>query len=166
MTAQNNTEELTLMSSERVARSLRRMAFEILEVLSTKERILLVGLNNRGFSIANNLAEILRSNSSYEVSVLQMKEDKFSDEHVTLSDDIIVVDDVIFSGGTMLRAINKIYEKSQPETIRIAALIDRGHRKFPLSAQFTGLHYPTKLREHVRVDVKNAQNITVILEHN
>ena len=160
------TQELVLMDSKRVNRTIHRIAFEIIENVSSTSEIIFAGLNNRGFTVASKVRDVICNNSKIKPKLVQIFEDDDTELNVSVSNSVVIVfDDVIFSGRTMLRAINKIFIKGEPSILMICALVDRGHRKFPLTCQFTGIHYPTKLREHVRVEVsENKDSIQVILE--
>ena len=68
---------------------------------------------------------------------------------------VVLVDDVIYSGKTMYTALQQITASGLPEEVRLAALIDRGHRKYPLDIGYLGLYSPTKLLEHVTCHLRN-----------
>jgi pyrimidine operon attenuation protein/uracil phosphoribosyltransferase len=68
---------------------------------------------------------------------------------------VLLIDDVIYSGKTMYAALQQITASGLPEEVRLAALIDRGHRKYPLDIGYLGLYSPTKLQEHVMCHLRN-----------
>lgn len=76
----------------------------------------------------------------------------------------LVVDDVIFTGQTMFTALNKVYDFAAFDEIHTAVLVDRGHRTFPIQAQFVGLELSTKLKEHVSVIVNTDFVERVVLD--
>ncbi len=73
------------------------------------------------------------------------------------------MDDVIFTGQTMLDAVKKTLDIFSPWVLRTAVLVDRGHRKMPVGATFSGINLPTKLNEHVQVQIKDEKPFEVIL---
>lgn len=161
---------IVLMDNERVARSLKRMAHEIAEQNKENIPVLLFGINERGYAIANELADILVPIFQENVQTFQLllKKDnggqpfkKIEPETVKESF-LIVVDDVIFSGLTMFTALKKITDHVDPSEIHTAVLIDRGHRKFPIKAEFCGMNLPTKRNEHVKV-IADAQIVEEVI---
>lgn len=152
------------MDGARVSRSLKRMAHQIVERNTEDKRIVLFGIDERGWVTANHLDDILGSMLGEKVTSLQLslQKDIEPDYEETQSPEIsdsfvIIVDDVIFTGQTMFTALKKISESINPSEIHTAVLVDRGHRKFPVQAEFCGMELPTKLNEHVSVAVEDAQ---------
>ncbi|MCH8557454.1 MAG: hypothetical protein LAT84_06530 [Balneolia bacterium] len=162
--------QLILMDPARVKRTVRRMAFQLAEGISNPENVVLVGLNVRGQIIASLLGEDLSKAIKYSIPVYQtdvntteLPEPGFD----TQNKDIILVDDVLFSGRTMSRALSVVSAEGEPERIRIAVLVDRGHRTFPLYPEVSGMRYPTKFDEHVEVVPSDSdQSVSVLLFEN
>lgn len=163
---------LVLMDSKRIGRSVKRMGYEIVEHNTSSDPIILFGIDQRGYAVAQLLENVLGPIFSGSVRALQFSLKNGSSgetlpelETAVLQHSFpIVVDDVIFSGETMFYALKKITATLEPEEIHSAVLVDRGHRKFPIQAQFCGLELPTKLNEHVRVVVEEMEIEEVILE--
>ena len=159
----NSGSELVLMDSERISRSLNRMAHEIAEHNGEDTPIDLFGINDRGYVVAVALEKILAPMFNDKVRLFQLplkKKNTHSDlEDISLPDESypVIVDDVIFSGKTMFEALNIISSHMSPSEIHTAVLVDRGHRKFPVEAEFYGMELPTKLDEHVSVVVEGQQ---------
>lgn len=165
-------ETLTLMTTDRIGRSLMRMAHEVNEQNRSDYPIVLFGINQRGFVVAEALGEALADITEVEISVEQLdletddgsdrpwKQGKYEKPHF-----IVLVDDVIFSGQTMFQALTITVGRLKPAEIYTAALIDRGHRKYPVKAEFYGLKMPTKLDEHVAVEVESGKLLEVRLIH-
>lgn len=147
--------EILLMSEDRINRSINRIAYQIAEENRDEADILIVGIKERGFEVAKLLAGYLSSLTDREVSLRQFKSDSGSDKNFESSNRkfkyMVLVDDVIFSGQTMFNALQKVLKKINPEIVRTAALVDRGHRSLPIEAAYIGLELPTKLNEHVQV---------------
>lgn len=154
--------DLVLMDKQRLTRSLNRMAHEIAEQNPTDRPVVLFGINERGYMVANGLADILQSMFHQVHSFQLLVNDgdqpfsRFGEAKVE-NPFVLVVDDVIFSGQTMFNALQIISEHINPPEIHTAVLIDRGHRKFPVKAEYYGMELPTKLNEHVSVMVDEAE---------
>lgn len=165
-------ENLVLMDKDRIFRSLRRMAHEIAERDIADRSVILFGIDERGYAVAQVLADILSSIFENDVQAIPLplgngETDQSFQEMGDTKDNspfIIVVDDVIFSGQTMFTALKEIADHVHPREIHTAVLIDRGHRKFPVKAEYSGMELPTKLNEHVSVIVEKTNLKEVILE--
>lgn len=160
---------LVLMDSRRIARSVKRMGYEIVEQNTANLPLLLFGINERGFAVAQQLKNVLTEISSIKIDIIRLPigsdtETKSLPDYELKGKLGIVVDDVIFSGQTMFRALRKIADRLKPAELHTAVMIDRGHRKFPIEAEFCGMKLPTKLNEHVSVEVKNRQVKQVVLQ--
>lgn len=151
--------ELVLMDHNRVERALKRMAYQIAEDNRADRELCLIGIKDRGTIAAGMLETYLSEIYDRELSVRridpgQPDSDLFAE--VSVSDTYpLVIDDVIFSGKTMFTTLNVIYRMAPFSELHNAVLVDRGHRKYPVQAQFTGLAYSTKLKEHVSVVIEN-----------
>lgn len=157
-------DNLTLMTKARMSRSLKRMAHEINERNRSDYPIVLFGINQRGLAVAKELGEVLSdiSDDSVEVEQLDLETDEQPAEHWNRAayeeqHFIVLVDDVIFSGRTMFRALTTTVKQLKPAEIYTAALIDRGHRKYPVRAEFYGIKLPTKLDEHVALRIADGE---------
>ena len=157
---------IKLMEKNRIRRSLKRMALEILEDAAGSHHVVIGGIKKRGTIIAKTLQEYIRESENRQVPLLQIDTEK---ELVTPSHTwqeqtfMVLVDDVIFSGRTMFHALKIVTRIKIPQTITGAVLIDRGHRKLPVTTTYTGLHIPTKFNEHISVKFKNNKAHQVIL---
>lgn len=162
---------IVLMDSERVGRTLNRIAHEIAERNKENIPVSLFGINERGFAIAGKLADILTPMFPEKAQAIQLpiKKDNGGQPLEKLNPEaakesfIIAVDDVIFSGQTMFIALKKITDFINPSAIHTAVLIDRGHRKFPIQAEFCGMRLPTKHNERVTViaETKNVEKVVL-----
>lgn len=145
------------MNADRVKRSLKRMAYQIAEVNQEGKPMILLGINNRGYLVAGKLGGYLSSIYASEVRYSRLPvEDpeeaaRLLNEAELAGKFLILIDDVIFSGRTMFKALRLLSDSIELEEIYAAVLIDRGHRKLPVEARFTGMDLPTKLDEHVSV---------------
>ncbi len=144
---------IELMSPQHVLRTLNRIARQIIEDNTEELPITLAGVNERGGYLAKVLYKFLDREISASINIHQLTIDGSSvsaPEKMVLNNVFLIIfDDVIFSGKTMYYAFHKAMDSGNPEMIKLAALIDRGHRKFPVEAQYTGMYSPTKFQEHV-----------------
>lgn len=160
--------ELVMMGRNRVQRALKRMAYQVAEDNRTKRDLRLIGIEPRGLMVAKLLGSFLSEIYEQEIPVQSLnlqEQDREPLPEFPVEDTYpLVVDDVIFSGQTMFSAMNVIYRQHPLEEIHTAVLVDRGHRKFPVQAQFVGLELSTKLNEHVSVSIENENIEKVVLE--
>lgn len=165
------------MDQAYLSRVVLRIAHQILESTFGNRNIVLLGINQRGQFVAEQIATAISSlvetdipmyaiTVDYKTSEIQMEalEQGFNlnEQH------LVVVDDVIFSGTTMFAALNHLISNYEFISIKTAALVDRGHRKVPVHCDFCGLYYPTKLDEQVfaRVgDDQEGEEAEVVLLH-
>ncbi|MDR8393120.1 hypothetical protein NC796_18335 [Aliifodinibius sp. S!AR15-10] len=164
-----DSSELVYMDRERVKRTLKRMAYQISEDNRKDRDICLLGIERRGFLVARQLQEYLAEIYDREFPIAQLdRSEPLSEEKVSAelikSAYPLVVDDVIFSGQTMFTALNNVYDLAAFNEIHTAVLVDRGHRTFPIQAQFVGLELSTKLKEHVSVITSQDELEKVVLE--
>lgn len=163
---------VVLMDRERIYRSAKRMVYEIIEQNSSNKPVMLFGIDRRGHVVAQLLASILEDISGSRVRTFQlpvstgMPGQDFSnlgknDFENSLP---VIVDDVIFSGQTMFKALEKVSAKGDPSEIHTAVMIDRGHRKLPIKAEYYGMELPTKHNEHVSVIVDDGEIKLIELE--
>ena len=158
---------VTLMDEQRIKRSLKRIAHQVSEDNRGAKELVILGINERGYAVAQLLQHYLKDLSDKKIQCLQLivRKNGALQSDITLKDKyVLLVDDVIFSGTTMFEALSQITGKHSPEEVHTATLVDRGHRKFPIFAQFVGLDLPTKLDEHVHVELKNEEPFNVILK--
>ncbi len=163
---------IVLMDAQRIRRSVKRMAYEIVEKNTSNRAVVLFGIDHRGYAVAKSLEKVLAEITDKDIEAVQLPL-KDGDPEQVLADWsseavknklLVVVDDVIFSGQTMFRALKHIADKLAPSEIHTAVMIDRGHRQFPIRAEFYGMELPTKVNEHVSVIVDEMDVQEVILE--
>lgn len=163
----DNEDTVILMNEQRIKRSLKRIAHQVSEDNRGAKELVIFGINERGFAVAELLQQNLKDLSNNDLQCRQLFVQRKEPAHTDLSlknKYVLLVDDVIFTGTTMFDALNQITREHSPDEIHTATLIDRGHRKFPVFAQFVGLDLPTKLDEHVDVELKKNRPYCVILE--
>ena len=160
---------IELMNRARIERALKRMAYQIVENAKGNSPVLLAGIDRRGYAVANELSRYLSDILDENISPLRLTVNGTPDpealkpfkqmEHAFL----VLVDDVIFTGHTMFKALQQIAEAVTPQEAHIAVLVDRGHRKLPFLAEYIGIQIPTKQNEHVKVEVDESELIQKVL---
>jgi pyrimidine operon attenuation protein/uracil phosphoribosyltransferase len=157
------------MDSERMSRSLTRIAHEVLERNRGVGDLALVGIRTRGVPIARRLAASLREITGAEVPTGALDITLYRDDlmktavgpqpivrrtEIPFSIDgrhIVLVDDVLYTGRTIRAALDALIDFGRPSTIQLVVLIDRGHRELPIKADYVGKNVPTSRRETIHV---------------
>jgi len=171
-----------LMDSERMSRSLTRIAHEIVERNRGVGELALVGVRTRGVPIARRLAAILREITGAEVPTGALDITLYRDDlmktavgpqpivrrtEIPFSIDgrhIVLVDDVLYTGRTIRAALDALIDFGRPSTIQLVVLVDRGHRELPIKADYVGKNVPTSRREtiHVRLaEIDGRDEVTL-----
>jgi len=157
---------MILHDSKRIERTLKRMSYQILEKAQDSD-IRLIGINSRGLSVANKIKKYLEHATGKKISISNIQSDTETPftfpEKPNNNETLVIIDDVIFSGTSMHRAISKIEELSEFKKVFIAVLVDRGHRTLPILASIVGVDIPTKLNEHVELRLKNNEPEEIVL---
>lgn len=159
-----------IMDDQALNRALTRIAHEIVEHNDGAENIALIGIRTRGVPLAYRLRD--KINSAYKSGVIVGILDitNYRDDKLPLSNascrvsgtniefsvegkNIVLVDDVLFTGRTVRAAIEAIIAMGRPRLIQLAVMVDRGHRELPIRPDFVGKNIPTSLSEIVSVSV-------------
>lgn len=171
-----------VMDSEDIRRALFRLSREIVEHNKGTEGLALVGIRTRGVPLAQRLAGLVGEceGAAPPVGVLDIT--FYRDDlsllspqpvvhrteipfHVT-GKKLVLVDDVLYTGRTIRAALDALMDLGRPQLIRLAVLIDRGHRELPIRADYVGKNVPTSRREvvHVRLRESDGEDRVVIEE--
>ena len=156
-----------VMSSSDVARALRRVAHEIIERNKGAQDIVLLGIPSRGVELAQRLAALISEIEGESVPVGSLDVTMYRDDlrarptrtpqqthfpPAGVDDRIVVlVDDVLYSGRTVRAALDALSDYGRPRAVRLAVLVDRGHRELPIRADHVGKNLPTSQAERVTV---------------
>ena len=153
------------MSPERVRRTLTRLAYEVVERNRGAEALLVFGMRRRGLALAGRLAEALAPLAGGAVDVHPLHVAAFRDDRDgavpgalppdapdATGRDVLLVDDVLYTGRTARAALDAVLQYGRPRTIRLAVLVDRGGREVPVQPDFVGRTIPTHADERVVVD--------------
>ena len=148
-----------ILTQEVAAKKLQRMAYEILENNAGETVLILAGIRESGSVIARNIDRLLRQIAGISTTLITITLDKKMPREVQLSDNpdfndqvIIVIDDVVNSGKTLLYALKPFLEY-QPRKIQSLVLVERTHTAFPVKSDYVGLSVATTLQEHIYVEV-------------
>jgi pyrimidine operon attenuation protein/uracil phosphoribosyltransferase len=163
-----------IMDEEQIKRALIRISHEILEKNKGTDNLVLVGIRNRGAYLAERIADYIKDIDSKEVPVGILDITLYRDDLTTIAKqpvvhkteidfdiskkNIILVDDVLFTGRTIRCALDALIDFGRPSHIQLAILVDRGHRELPIRADYVGKNVPTSLDETVDVFLKEADN--------
>ena len=153
-----------IISPERVRRTINRMAYEVVERSRGAEDLVILGILEKGFRVAETLAEdiervIGQPLSVVPVNVKSLRVQNGDDTPVLDASGkrVLLVDDVLRSGRTAARAAAGVsLHCGRPARIELAVLIDRGHREVPVQPNYVGRTIQTKAKEHVSVDVEKG----------
>ena len=156
-----------LLDEKAIQRAMTRIAHEILEQCHGIDSLVLIGIRRRGVPLARLLADTIRRVEGTEVPVGELDVTLYRDDLTEMYDQpringanlpvsitaktVILVDDVIFTGRTVRAAMEAVMDLGRPAAIRLAVLIDRGHRELPIRPDFVGKNIPTSLKEHISV---------------
>ena len=144
-------ESAQIMTGARVEKCIRRLAHQIIEDAAGRSPVHIVALAPSGKPLAEALVKEIESSDDSECHVSLIQKQSPADIiKISLSNYVVVVDDVMFTGRTMFRLLQHM-KVAPDQIVRSLVLVDRGHRNVPLHADFVGFMCPTKLDEHVEV---------------
>ena len=168
-----------ILNSGEISRALRRISHEILEKNHGPENLLLLGIPTRGAylsrRIAGAISEIEKINLECgTLDITMYRDDLRLKAPRTLlptsipggsidGRDVVLIDDVFFSGRTIRAALDALNELGRPKSVQLAVLIDRGHRELPIRADFVGKNIPTAKEESVRVHLSEIDSVDEVL---
>jgi pyrimidine operon attenuation protein/uracil phosphoribosyltransferase len=158
-----------VLDADRMARSLARIAHEILERNRGIDEIAFVGIRTRGVPLARRIAKFIQDTSGHEVPTGSLDITLYRDDlmrtpvgpqpvvrrtEIPFSIDdkrILLVDDVLYTGRTIRAALDALIDFGRPKAIQLIVLVDRGHRELPIKADYVGKNVPTSASESVQV---------------
>ena len=162
-----------LMDETAVSRALARISYEIIE-RTNLENVVLVGIKTRGVPLAKTIKDSVLKNSGAELPIYELDITHFRDDNkseVTVREipelpvekkDVILIDDVLYTGRTTRAAIDAVLKAGRASSIRLAVLVDRGHRELPIRADFVGKNVPTSLKEEIVVKIAEIDGETSV----
>ncbi|MEA2435020.1 MAG: pyrimidine operon attenuation protein / uracil phosphoribosyltransferase [Actinomycetota bacterium] len=167
-----------VLEPDDVRRALTRIAHEIVEVNKGTDDLLLVGIRTRGAPLADRIAASIADFEGVDLPSGALDVTLYRDdvalrgprglEATTVPADVdgrvvVLVDDVLYTGRTIRAAFDAILDLGRPRAIKLAVLVDRGHREFPIRADHVGKNLPTASDEIVKVHVKEIDGEDAVL---
>ena len=168
-----------LLDALAIERSIKRISHEIIEKNKGVSDVVLLGIVKGGVPFANKIKTNIENieNQSVDIGVIDISlyrddkpskidEPKINGTNVNFSlqnKNVVLCDDVLFTGRTVRAALECIFKLGRPKTIQLAVLIDRGHRELPFRADFVGKNVPTSREEVVRVMFSNDGNDSAVI---
>ena len=159
----------TVLDAKKISRALTRIAHEILEHNCGAETLVIIGILTRGAHLARRIAATIEKVEGVKVPVGLMDIGLYRDDvhskldqpivqrtdilFSTVDRNVILVDDVLFTGRTVRAALDQIIDFGRPRSIQLAVLVDRGHRELPIKADYVGINIPTSKTDRVVLEV-------------
>lgn len=156
-------------------RTIKRMAHEIIECQAKDNETVIIGIQRRGVAIAKRIIEYIRKIEGVEIPFGVLDITFYRDDLSLLTDhpvingtdipfdltgrQVILVDDVLYTGRTIRAAMDAIFQLGRPRFIKLAVVVDRGHRELPIRADIVGKNIPTSYNQHVVVNVSEFDGI-------
>ena len=151
-----------ILDSRQIEQKISRLAYQLYEDSSGESEIVIAGIARSGFAVAEKISDVLKKISTIKVTLAQISLDK----HGAMNDEVkvsvprekfanktvIVVDDVLNSGKTLMHALRPFLD-ADLKKLRTVVLVDRNHKSYPVSADFSGLTLATTLQEHITVEM-------------
>jgi pyrimidine operon attenuation protein / uracil phosphoribosyltransferase len=168
-------QEDIILDSQKMTRALTRIAHEIVEHNSGADSLVFIGIITRGAVLAKRIAKIIKEMERVTVPVGLMDISLYRDDvHSKLDQpvvqrtdilfslvdrNVILIDDVLFTGRTIRAALDQINDFGRPRTIQLAVLVDRGHRELPIKADYVGVNIPTAKSDQIVVKVEEKDKL-------
>jgi pyrimidine operon attenuation protein/uracil phosphoribosyltransferase len=172
--------ERLILDADGVRRALTRIAHEIVERNGGTDRMVLVGIRTRGVPLARRLAQLIERHEAVALPVGSLDITYYRDDLTKLAHapivkrtegmpdvtglTVVLVDDVLYTGRTVRAALDALTDQGRPRAVRLAVLVDRGHRELPIRADHVGKNLPTANDEvvHVRLDETDGTDEVII----
>ncbi|HSE69361.1 MAG TPA: bifunctional pyr operon transcriptional regulator/uracil phosphoribosyltransferase PyrR [Nocardioidaceae bacterium] len=168
----------TVLDARDISRALTRIAHEILERNKGAHDLVLLGIPTRGVPLARRIAAKISAVEGVDIPVGSLDVTMYRDDlrmrpaRTLLPTEIpsggldgktvVLVDDVLFSGRTIRAALDAMNDVGRPQSVRLAVLVDRGHRELPIRADFVGKNLPTSLVESVKVRLEEFDDLDAV----
>jgi pyrimidine operon attenuation protein/uracil phosphoribosyltransferase len=168
-----------IMTPDEVRRAILRMGHEVVEKHRGTEGLALVGIQRRGVPLASRIADAIGRTEGTRPPVGGLDITFYRDDRSTLDRSpvlkgedlpfdlertaVVIVDDVLYTGRTVRAAMDALMARGRPPVIRLAVLVDRGHRELPIRADHVGKNVPTSREELVRVQLTEVDGVDGVL---
>ena len=169
----NKTRRVIILTEIELRKTISRLTYEIIEKVKNLDHLLLVGIPTRGIDLAEVLEKELFSKTGVKIKKGIIDPTFYRDDQnrvgtrlIKVTDiptpiekqEIILIDDVIFTGRTIRAAIDALYSWGRPKRVMLLVLIDRGHRELPIQPDFCGKKVLTSRKESISLRLKNVDN--------
>ena len=168
-----------IMTADEIRRATVRLSHEIVEKQAGTDGLLLIGIQRRGVPLARRIADAIRDNEGVEVPVGALDITFYRDDLSLVAEQpvvkgtdlpfdlngatVVLVDDVLYTGRTIRAAMDALVDFGRPQAIRLAVLVDRGHRELPIRADHVGKNVPTSREELVKVHLEEIDGEDAVL---
>ena len=169
----------TVLNGPDIDRALKRIAHEILEANEGPDNLVLLGIPTRGVHLAKRISKLLEEiEPNYSSAVGTLDITMYRDDMASASRQIqetllpqsgiagkvvILVDDVLYSGRTVRAALDALIDFGRPSQVKLAVLVDRGHRELPIRPDFVGKNLPTSKSERVTVQLAEVDELDQVV---
>ena len=169
----NKTKRIVILNEVELRKTLLRLTYEIIEKVKNLDNLLLVGIPTRGVDIAEVLEKELFCKTGVKIKKGTIDPTFYRDDQnrvgtrlIKVTDiptpiekqEILLVDDVIYTGRTIRAAIDALYSWGRPRRVMLLVMIDRGHRELPIQPDFCGKRVPTSKNESISLRLNNVDN--------
>lgn len=167
----------TVLNGDEISRALTRISHEIIEANKGVSDLVLVGIPTRGSLLARRIAEIISRIEGVEIPVGSLDVTLYRDDlarnptrtpqptEMPSNIDgatVVLIDDVLYSGRTVRAALDALGDHGRPKVVRLAALIDRGHRELPIRADYIGKNLPSSRDERISVRLVEHDGVDAV----
>ena len=168
----------SMMDAHEIRRAITRLGHEIVERQGGTDSLVLIGIQRRGVVLAQRLADAIAGSEHVRVPVGALDISLYRDDLSELASypivrstelpidindrTVVLIDDVLFTGRTIRAAMDALMDFGRPRAIRLAVLVDRGHRELPIRADHVGRNLPTARTERVNVHVQELDGIDAV----
>ena len=163
-----NSQETLILEQANIDQKIVRMAYEVIEENHDESKLILIGIEPNGYKVADKLMNAIKNISDIHIDLYSLSLDKaepvnnpltYNFKPEQLNDQVcILVDDVGNTGRTLFYA-SRPFMKAAPRKMRIAVLVDRSHKRFPIRSDYVGLPLSTTLKEHVVVKMEHEEAV-------
>jgi pyrimidine operon attenuation protein/uracil phosphoribosyltransferase len=168
-----------ILSADEIRRALVRIAHEIVEKHGGTDGLALVGVQRRGVPLANRIAASIADHEQVDVPVGAIDITFYRDDLSMVAHQpvvkgtdlpfdlsgitVVLVDDVLYTGRTVRAGMDALMDFGRPRAIRLAVLVDRGHRELPVRADHVGKNVPTSREEVIRVHLREVDGVDEVV---
>jgi pyrimidine operon attenuation protein/uracil phosphoribosyltransferase len=179
------TSSKTLLDEAGIAKSLSRIAHEVVEANPDLERVALVGIHTRGVPLAHRLRRLIQEFTGEELALGTVDITFYRDDVQVRAGEpprraqplvratkldfplegrtVVLVDDVLYTGRTIRAAIDALFDYGRPARVQLACLADRGHRELPIRPDYVGKNLPTSRQERIQVQLVEVDEVDQVL---